>query len=278
MANDNANLLEVDSAPESDDELHNLFLAFDEVSASGELKDATLARIFALAGEDAGADAETVTTMADGTAGGASPTSSPTATVQVKAVSGGKAGKAVRRSKWRAIRVAAIAACLALALTGGIAYAMPATYYEVEQDGTTITLGVNCFGITVRTTSDSEDGAGIIESTDLRGMPYEESLARAIESMEERNPDKPVEYGPQGGEHKVIEPQAQAPQGEGVPQGDPGSGGEPQSGQSQPEPDGQSRDADHADGPEGPSTDRQQGEGREQGRGSDGSFQIGDRA
>lgn len=158
-----------------DDELCNLFSAFDEVSASDELKDATLARILKQDEE-------------------------------VKAIRSGNSPSTSWRAKWHAIRVAAIAACLALALTGGVAYATPASFYDVVQDGATVTLGVNCFGITVSATSDDETGEELIGSTNLRGIPYEKSLARAIEAMEERNPDMPIEYGMRGEERETIPP------------------------------------------------------------------------
>ena len=222
---------DVDTTLEPHDELFNLFSSFDEVSASDELKEATLSRILALAAEDdAAVDADPASAPA------ASP-AKPSAATGMTAIAGGKAGKAPRssrRSKWRAIRIAAVAACLAMALSGGIAYATPASYYEIEQDGTTITLGVNCFGITVNASSGSDDGLEIIEATDLRNLPYEDAIAHAIEAMESRNPDKPVEFGPQGGEHEVANPQE--PQGDstspesGQPQdeGQPADEGQPQ--------------------------------------------------
>lgn len=187
-----------------DDELYSLFSAFDEVKASEELQNDTLARILALSEEndcDAAKNAEARTPGS------------------VKARSGGKAASGRARTKWRTIRVAAVAACLAMALSGGIAYATPTAYYEVSQDESVITLGVNCFGITVSATSDDDDGKRIIESTDLHGMPYEDSLARTVEAMEQLDPTEPIEYGPRGGEHETI-PAAQ-PDG---PEGDDGAG------------------------------------------------------
>ncbi len=297
----------VDITLELDDELCNLFAAFDEVSASDELKDATLARILGRAGDagegegddgpnaDSNADSGTGcnagpnagSSTAPGTASGAAQ-AAPVAQAkgEVRAVAGGKTGKtgkAARRAKWRAIRVAAIAACLVLALSGGIAYATPATYYEIEQDGTTITLGVNCFGITVDATSDSETGADIINSAALRNIPYEQALTHAIEAMGERNPDKPVEYGPRGGERETVaaraggqdgaasQPDAGASNGQPQPQDGTGPEGgqaqpqtEPQSQpQSQPQP--QSPEAESAGAAENQPASRPQGEGQAQG-------------
>ena len=259
MAHD-GEIRNISATMEPDDEMRDLFSSFDEVSASDKLKEATLARVLALAAErDVTDEAEAVSNSSTSPAMLATVPASPATTAGITAIAGAKASKATgpaKRSKWRAIRVAAVAACLAMALGGSIAYATPASYYEVEQDGTTITLGVNCFGITVDATSDSNAGTEIIESTNLRNMPYEESLVHAIESMERRDPDKPVEYGPQGGEHEVANPQKSQgcstpandrqpqdesqpqgePQGESQPQGDsmPHDGGQPQ-GESRPQ-------------------------------------------
>ena len=254
MTHESEDNLIVDTTLELDDELCNLFAAFDEVSASDELKDATLARILGRAGDTDESDAGEGDAGEGGDGPGAGMSAAQSASAvpsvtpapvagEVRAMAGGKTGKATRRAKWRAIRVAAIAACLALALSGGIAYATPAAYYEIEQDGTTITLGVNCFGITVDATSDSETGADIIDSAGLRNIPYEQSLTHAIEAMEERNPDKPVEYGPRGGERETVaprdggqdgatgQPDAGAPDGQAQPQG----GATPEGGQAQPQ-------------------------------------------
>ena len=213
--------LRIDTELELDDEMCNLFSAFDEVSASDELQDAALARIFA--------NNTTATVASD--------TPSLSRSPEVKAVAGDKPRGAARRAKWRAIRVAAIAACLALALGGGVAYATPATYYEVEQGSSKVTLGVNLFGVTVAVEADDDAAREIVDSTDLANMPYEQSLARAVEQMEERNPAEPVEFGPRGGEHEFVpaaqEPApadeggngADAPNGEGV-QGGEGAMGE----------------------------------------------------
>lgn len=171
----------------SDDELHVLFSAFDEVSASSELRETTLGKIGELRNTNGSAS-------------------------NLKAIAGGKRQKAngIRkgssRAKRHAIRIGAIAACLVLALTGGVAYATPASYYEVSQGNTTITLGVNCFGLTISTESNDETGREIIESADLDNKPYEESISRTIENMEQREPAEPIEFGPQGGEHERIQP------------------------------------------------------------------------
>lgn len=186
----------------AEDELVALFSAFDDVSASDKLQAAALERIAAQADEERAA---------------------------VTVTAGGRAAK---QRKWRAIRTAAVAACLAAALAGGFAYATPATYYEVVQEDTTITLGVNCFGITVKADADTDAGKDIVKSTDLQNMPYGESITHAIESLEERDPSKPIEFGPRGGEHESVPPRGEAsggkpgeegaPDADGAP-GDPGS-------------------------------------------------------
>ena len=204
-----------DTTLELDDELANLFAAFDDVSASDELQEATMARILAAAGDKAieSAPAETETSLPTETQIPATIAANPPETpASIKAVAGDSQRKADRRAKWRAIRVAALAACLTLALTGGVAYATPATYYEVAQGQSTVTLGVNCFGVTVSAVADDETSREVVESADLCNVPYEESLARTIERMEEHDPTSPVEFGPRGGERETIEPRGPAPE------------------------------------------------------------------
>lgn len=177
----------------SDDELRDLFTAFDEVSASEQLQQETLAKI--IASHDCSEPAPCIKAIPGG---------KPNDAVSINAV---KPRKQLVRAKWRAIRIAAIAACLALALTGGVAYATPATHYEVVQGTTTVTLGVNCFGLTVSAESNDEDGRRIVESADLGNIPYEESVSRTIEIMGQREPAEPIEFGPKGGDRERIDPQ-----------------------------------------------------------------------
>lgn len=151
----------------NDEELYDLFSAFDDVKASDELKTAALEHVLQGAGGPAGQSEFTAT-------------------------AGGARKKSGVRSKWRAMRVAAIAACLALALTGGAAYALPASYVTVAQGGASIELGVNRFGITVSATSDDEVGLEIVESAGLKNISYEDALARAYDLLAQRDPDEPI--------------------------------------------------------------------------------------
>ena len=226
--NPEENDLRIDTELEFDDELANLFAALDEVSASDELVDATLTRILG-ADEDKAVDDADVDNPASPTSlvgpgipedTAASSNATTASAPKVTATEGGKRTRNAKRSKWRAIRVAAIAACLAMALTGGVAYATPASYYDIVQDDITVTLGVNCFGVTVSATSNSEAGAEIVKSENLCNVSYEDSLARTIGQMEERNPEAPIEFGPKNGERETIPPRNpdNAPDGE-KPQG-----------------------------------------------------------
>lgn len=202
----------------ADDELRDLFTAFEDVSASEQLQQDTLAKI--IASRDCSEPAPCI----EAVPGGKSYDAAYAGTVKPR--------KRPIRAKWRAIRVAAVAACLVLALTGGVAYATPATHYEVVQGTTTVTLGVNCFGITISTESNDEDMRHVIESASLGNLPYEESVSRTIEIMEQHEPTEPIEFGPKGGDRERIEPQADGrqtesdagqPQEEGRPEG-PGEG------------------------------------------------------
>ena len=173
----------------NDEELKDLFSAFDDVSASDELKSETLANILAAAkAEDE-----------------SKPT--PDNVVQITSSSEARPTRPSRKARWRAMRVAILAACLALALGGGIAYAVPASYYEITQSGTTISLGVNVFGITVSATSNDDAGKELIGSAALCNVPYQTSLERALEQMEGTNPAEPIAFGPRGAEPELVRPQ-----------------------------------------------------------------------
>lgn len=254
-----------------EDEMTSLFAAFDDVSASEELQQATLARIRAMGGADdpLAADAADMTAPADGPAddattppGQALSSDSVDATGGAsgfRASAGGKSPQAIRRAKWRTIRAAILAACLVLALTGGVAYATPVTYYEVTQDSTTVTLGVNCFGVTVSAVSDNAEGRAIVESTELCNMRYEDSLSRAIGQMEERDPEHAIEFGPLGGQRETLQPRGDRnadgtlANGQDGPDqgGDENPGGPDPAGSDQ---DGRRQGAEAPDAPASPST------------------------
>ena len=98
-----------------------------------------------------------------------------------------------RRARFRTIRYAAIAACLVLALSGGIAYATPASHVVLTQGDITIDLGVNLFGIAVSATSDTEAGEELIESADLLHSSCEKAIDRAVGAMEPLDSGHPVD-------------------------------------------------------------------------------------
>lgn len=197
---------------DENDELYGLFVAFDDVSASDELKAATLEKIFAeTAGDASGMAAKDIAGGVD-EAADIKATTIDTSTIEavpidnsagtlteespqlnIKPVTVDAGGKSGRKAKWRAIRVAALAACLALALTGGIAYATPTSHVQVAQENTRISLGVNCFDIVVAADSEDEEGRAVLESTELCNLPREESVERAADSLETMRPEKPVQ-------------------------------------------------------------------------------------
>ena len=215
---------------DENDDLYNLFAAFDDVSASDELKTATLAKILAgadgetdnVAETDAGKDVEEdVEENAEENAEAVVEENASGVDVQdpaipdnavarpdVKVVKTGADGKASRKARWRAIRVAALAACLALALTGGIAYATPVSHVDVTQDEAKISLGVNCFGVVVTADSEDEEGRAVLDSTELCNIPREESIDRAADSLETMRPERPVEIDGQPRRPVADEPPA----------------------------------------------------------------------
>lgn len=177
-----------------DDELRSLFSQFDDVRASDELKAATLARI-AVWGEEAEEEAGAAPSSEPAFAGEADPAPAFTA----------HAGGKNRRAKWRTMRVAALAACLALALTGGVAYAVPYSHVTVSAGESSVYLGVNVFGITVSAESSDDEGRSIIDGLDLHNRPYEDSLAAIVDSYADGGDPDDIRIGAEGGMRERLE-------------------------------------------------------------------------
>ena len=92
--------------------------------------------------------------------------------------------------RWmRVARFAAAVACFAALAVGGVAYAIPTSSVTVTAGDGAVDLGVNCFGITVSATSESAEVQQAVDGAQVRNLPYDESLGRAIDSLEAANPE-----------------------------------------------------------------------------------------
>lgn len=171
-----------------DNELQGLFAAFDDVTASDSLKSSTLDFIMSTAAAAPIAEAAEPAEVASS---------------EESVVTATRGGKSRARNKWRTMRVAAVAACLALALTGGAAYAYPATTVKVTQGETTIELRVNLFGQVVGASANDDDVQSLIDQMGLRNTPYEESVMKVSDSLKESNPEVPVEVSMNGETQQV---------------------------------------------------------------------------
>ena len=190
MTDKNNNML-IDEGQGQDDDIKALFSAFDGVSANSSMKASALDSILARASEaggvanknaDENASAGNVLKLSD------------------------EALRKPPRFRARKVLIVAIAACMAFGLMGGAAYAAPVSYYEFEQDGDTVELGMNCFGQAVSIKADSEAGRDKIEGIDIRHKPREEAVEIVLAAMEAKDQQHPIEYGPHGGERKTKEP------------------------------------------------------------------------
>lgn len=182
-----------------DNELRELFSAFDDVSASDSLKSSTLDFIMAAAPTmPAASDAS----VAEDELPSNQQTQSPSVTAT--------RGKKRVQSKWRAFRVAAVAACLALTLTGGVAYATPTSHVTLVQGDAVIELNVNCFGIAI-SASANDAGQKLLDETGGLNVPYEDLVNRVSDSMKTSNPDVPVEVTVESGGVKQMLQSAEAP-------------------------------------------------------------------
>lgn len=79
--------------------------------------------------------------------------------------------------------VAAVAACLVLAVVGfgGFAYAQPTTYVGIDVNPS-IELGVNRFGIVVQAEAFNDDGRALLDAVSLTGRGYADALKLLTES------------------------------------------------------------------------------------------------
>ena len=170
----------------NDDELKDLFSAFDEVSTPDSMKASALD--FIMAASAAGGAA-----VATGAAAASSAEAAPVAAAEPAAAYSETSQfvatrtKKRTKSKWQAVRVAAVAACLALALTGGAAYALsPVSIVTITQGDTTIEVSANLLGM-VSVNSNNDTGREIVGSVDISGLSLDDSVAIIRDSMAERD-------------------------------------------------------------------------------------------
>lgn len=152
-----------------DQEFFDLFSSLDSVSASDELMDSTLEAIFSQAeSPKAGEDPE------------------PDPKVVAFPKGGGQHSKPKKRKRHHhVLRIAGVAAAVAAFSVGGIAYATPSSYISVNEGGTTLTLGVNSFGVTVSATADTDAGTKLIDDHKVCNKDFADSvrtIATAINS------------------------------------------------------------------------------------------------
>ena len=224
--NDETRWLEDGESNGLDAEFTDLFAAFDDVRASDDLVASTLSRVSEF-GEENDRRQENAKDIPEKAV--------PEHAASVSADAGKSGGKAaVRKARFRAMRVAALAACLVLALTGGVAYAVPSSYVAVNQGDGGVELGVNVFGITVSARALDEAGERVVEAVDLLHKGYSESLDGAVAAMEGERPDEPVdvhvESGPQGQRERLEEAGREVMERHGAasPQSEPSGSGQPQ--------------------------------------------------
>lgn len=162
-----------------DAEFAELFGAFDDVVASADLKQRTLA---AVRGEEgvAALDATVVSPYVK----------VPDVDATAPFTKRGRATRPVRRR----MNVGAIfAAVFAVLIVFGVAsWFLPVSSVRIEQDEFVVDLGVNLYGVTVQATAEGDEGKAVLEAqpvTNLRRDEAERRLRSAFDKMrpESRN-------------------------------------------------------------------------------------------
>ena len=166
MANVDGFFMEPAPTEEQEQEFTALFSQLDAVTASDDLKAATLDAIFAAEGASDGAEVVPF---------------EPTRNATRK-----RSGKRVRRT----FKFALVAACLAAMCVGGVAYALPASHVTIGEGDTAVDIGVNVFGITVSADADTDEGKELLKDVDVRNMRYEDSIDKLVDKIEKAGQEK----------------------------------------------------------------------------------------
>lgn len=85
------------------------------------------------------------------------------------------------QSLWR-FRYVAILLIAVLAM-GGVAHLVPFTRVTVTEGGMSVKLDINVFGRTVEASSDSDEGERLLASHDVGGMQYEDAMACVVKEI-----------------------------------------------------------------------------------------------
>lgn len=189
----------------TDQELIEFFSAFDEIHASDELKDATLAKVFSMMDteeEQGDLDAPPTFTVIEGGRDASMTEDSPasssnkeltTATDSADlyhptlSVSTSNAAHKHRlRSKLRMRIAAAVAAVAIIGTAGGVAYAVPSNHVQITEGDTTVEMGVNIFGVTVATTANTDEGKAVLDAVDVRDKGFEDAFGAIIDRLTSR--------------------------------------------------------------------------------------------
>ena len=165
-----------------------LFSALDGISASEELQTRTLDAIFDQMDGLAEADEKPQLVALDG---------------------GMKADYRARKRRPSVLpRVAAVILALALA-SGGVAYALPASYVTITSGETTVEMGINVFGVTVEASADTDGGEQMLSRLNVRGKRYEDAMEIVASGFDERSQGEgEIEVhvrGGIGGHHEAMD-------------------------------------------------------------------------
>lgn len=156
----------MDERTDDDMDFVKLFSSLDSITASDDLKKSTLDAILSgAAGSDSGS--------------GTVPAEIKQDTKVIQFSRGGKHGK----RKPRTLRIAGLAACVALFGAGTFAYTMPIARASIDDGDTSLTLGINSLGMTVSADADSDKGKKLIAENDLTNKNYRDSVGEVATSI-----------------------------------------------------------------------------------------------
>ena len=169
--------IDVDALLE-DEYLDALFAQMEPIVASGELRQAALGAMMgavagsgAAGGEAVSQDNRRLSELAGGAAARRAIPGAHFSTVRPKP-----------RAR-RAIAIAA-AACLALGMLGGAAYAIPTSYVSVE-GSTSYELGIDIFGMTVSATASDESGNAVLSDIAVCNRSFGQSISTLLGAIDD---------------------------------------------------------------------------------------------
>ena len=190
---------QTDAMDTYDRNLAELFLAFDEVKATDQLKSATLEAIFAQMDEEEGpAKTNAVDSAGSEPVEQAKPADAKTSSHTLRLI---KAGEPIsndpvvpkKRDMRFVLRIAAVTVAVILGVAGVVSYVLPVSHVLVSVDDASFDLGVNVYGTTVSATSSSSSGTGTLAKAKVHNVSLDDAVKNLMDACKEEGASESID-------------------------------------------------------------------------------------